>query len=241
MQLKSALQQFGLNEKQAQVYLATLELGSAPVARISAKSKIPRATCYDILESLRSRGIASSFVKSKVRYYSVEDPRKILSLARQKVKSLEDIIPDLDALWGLAKERPRVRFFEGAEGIKQVYEEILQDKKDLLVFSSADDLLQAFGEEHLKFVERRIAAKIVVKTILRDTSAGQERKKFGLKELRQVKFIPPKFEYHGSIMLFGDKIAYISFIQDYVTVIIESKELVAIQRAALQFIWEKAE
>ena len=52
----------------------------------------------------------------------MEEPRKIVSAAHQKVKSLEQVMPKLEALWGLARERPRVRFFEGKAGIKQVIE-----------------------------------------------------------------------------------------------------------------------
>jgi len=63
MQLQKALEQFGLNKKQAKVYLAVLELGSATVNIISNKSGIARSSCYDILNSLIKKGIASSFKK----------------------------------------------------------------------------------------------------------------------------------------------------------------------------------
>ncbi|MEK9165474.1 MAG: helix-turn-helix domain-containing protein, partial [Patescibacteria group bacterium] len=216
----------------------TLELGSGPVSQISQKSKIPRPTCYDILESLREQGIASTFIKNKTRWFSVEDPRKVVSLAQQKVKTLEQAMPELEALWGEARERPRVRFYQGKDSIKQIYEEILRDKKEILCLNSADDMFSSFGEYQLEFVKQRVQAKIPTRVILRDTPKARERQKCGLAELRQVKFIPSSFCFRGFVLVFGNKIAYVSFVKDYVAVLIESAELAAIQRAALEYIWE---
>lgn len=240
MQLKTALKQFGLTDKQAKVYLAVLELGLAPVSQISQKAKIPRPTCYDVLESLREQGIASTFIKNKTRAYSVEEPRKIASIARQKVKTLEQAMPELEALWGEALERPLVKFYQGKESIKQIYEEILQDKKEILGLNSVDNMFSAIGEYQLEFVKQRVKTKIPTRVILRDTPKARERQKLGSAELRQVKFIPPSFCFHGCVLVFGNKIAYFSFVKDYIAVLIESAELAAIQRAALEYIWEKA-
>lgn len=239
MKLENALKQFGLSEKQAKIYLATLELGSAPVNLIAKKSEIPRPTCYDLLESLCKQGIASNFIKKKTRYYSVDDPRQIVHLAQQKAKILEETLPQLEAIYGLAKERPKVRFYQGKEGMKQILEEVLKDKQECLCFSSADDLFETLGDDFLKFVQQRIKLKIPTRVILKDSPVARERQRLGLKELRKVKIIPNEFNYHGMIFIFGNKIAFFSFVKDYMAVIIESKELSAIQQAMFECIWKR--
>ncbi len=125
MNTTKTLQEFGLTQKQARIYLATLELGSAPVNAIAKKAEIPRPTCYDVLESLTNQGIASSYIKKKTRYYSVEEPKKIVELAQQRANTLKETLPQLEALYGHARERPQVRFFQGKEGMKQIFEEVL--------------------------------------------------------------------------------------------------------------------
>lgn len=238
MHLVKALEQSGLNKKQAKVYLATLELGSATVNMISKKSGIARSSCYDILESLNKKGIASSFLKRNIKYFTIDDPKKIIELAKQKAEVLEKALPQLNALYGLAKERPSVRLFQSKEGMKQIFEEILEDNnKELLSFGSADDLLKTIGDYHLEFVKRRVKAKIISKVVLRDTSKARERKELGKHELRNVKFIPKEFEYHGNTIIFGNKIAFFSFIKDHIAVVIESKEIADIQKAMFEYIW----
>lgn len=241
MNLERALQQFGLTEKQARVYLATLELGSAPVNWIAKKASIPRPTCYDILDSLKMSGIASSFVKKKTRYYSVEEPKKIIQLAQQRADALKEVLPQLEARYGLAREQPKVRFFQGQEGMKQIFEEILTDGREYLSFSSSDDLFRTFEDYHLAFVLRRVRERIPARVILRDSPLARERQRLGPRELRTVKLIPREFDYHGMVAVFGDKIAMFSFVKEYIAVVIESQELAAIQRAMFEFIWQKAE
>jgi len=241
MNIQKTLEKYGLTEKQAKIYLATLELGSAPVNLIAKKSTVPRPTCYDILESLQALGIASTFTKKKTRYYSVQDPKKIVQLAEQKAQDLKQALPELEAIYGLAKERPKVRFFQGKDGIQQILEEILEDNKDYLAFSSADDLFSALEDYYPKFIKRRIKQKLPARVILKDTPKAHQRQQLGQQELRQVKIIPKNSDYHGGSIIFGNKIAFLSFIKDYVAVVIESKELTDIQRAMFEYIWHQAD
>ncbi len=242
MQLQKALEQFGLNKKQAKVYLAVLELGSATVNIISNKSGIARSSCYDILNSLIKKGIASSFKKKTIKHFSVDDPKRIFELAKQKAEVLESVLPQLNALYSSAKDRPKVRFYQDIEGIKNIFMEILEDNnRELLSFGSADDLLRSMGDYHLEFVQRRIKSKMLARIILRKTKVAKKRKELGGGELRLVRFIPQEFEYHGNMVIFGNKIAFFSFIKDHIAVVIESKEIANIQKAMFEYIWEVAE
>lgn len=238
MDTEKALKQFGLNQKQAKIYLATLELGSAPVNKIAKKATIARSSAYDILEELVVMGIASQMTKKKVKYFAVEDPKKIVNLAKQRTEALESVLPQLNAVYGLAKHRPQVRFFEGKESIKHVFEEILEDGKEFVSFGSIDHLFSTMGDYHLEFVKRRIKKGIPVRVIGQDTPKGRERQELGPKELRSIKLLPKDYNYQGNTFVFGNKIAYISFVKDYVVVIIDSKELADIQRAMFEYLWD---
>jgi HTH-type transcriptional regulator, sugar sensing transcriptional regulator len=217
-------------------------LGSATVNSIACKSGIARSSCYDILNSLIEKGIASSFKKKNVRNFSVDDPRRILELTKEKAEVLEKVLPELNALYSSAKDRPSIRFYQGIEGMKQIFREILEDNVgEVLSFGSADDLLKTMGDYHLEFVKKRVKAKIMVRSILKKTEIGQARKKLGEQELRKVKFVPADFSYYGIMVIFGNKIALFSLKKDYVAILIESKEIKDVQQAMFEYIWQTAE
>ena len=46
------LKNLGLSEKAAQVYLASLELGEAPVQKLAERAGLKRTTVYYVLEEL---------------------------------------------------------------------------------------------------------------------------------------------------------------------------------------------
>jgi len=50
------LQKLGLSDKESKVYLASLELGPAPIAAIAKQASVNRPTTYVIIESLIKKG-----------------------------------------------------------------------------------------------------------------------------------------------------------------------------------------
>jgi len=238
MDLEKTLKNYGLTEKQAKIYLACLELGSAPVQKISQKSALPRSTCYEILEFLKQQSLVSVFSKKKTKYFSAADPKEVISSAKEKVGLLEQALPEFEAVYGQAKNRPTVRFYQGEAGMKTILKEILAEAKELLAFNHAEDLFAVLGDYWSEFVKQRMAKKIPVRVILRDTEKGRERQSLGLKELRDVKLIPASYQFHGVIFIWSKKIAMFSFKKDLVALVIESEELTNVQRALFNNLWE---
>ena len=65
MDPKESLKHIGLNEKEIQIYLSLLELGSSTVLAIAKRSGIKRPTAYLVLQSLVEKGFASRIIKGK--------------------------------------------------------------------------------------------------------------------------------------------------------------------------------
>ena len=89
------LQKLGLQEHEAKVYLACLELGHASVTQISKTAGLNRTTGYDVLERLTKYGIVSrTGVKKKT--YIVESPAKLKMFLKDKKRVYEKRIQMLD-------------------------------------------------------------------------------------------------------------------------------------------------
>lgn len=117
------LQNLGLSEKEARVYVAALELGKATVQQISKKAQVNRATTYVQLESLKDRGLVSQSANDKKSFYVAESPDKVEQIVENekmnvlfKEKELNKVLPGLKAIFNVTEDRPNVRFFEGEEG-----------------------------------------------------------------------------------------------------------------------------
>ena len=67
--LEIELQRVGLDERQAKVYLAALELGPSPVQKIAQRAGIPRATVYLVLNDLQGKGLITTYDEGKKTFF----------------------------------------------------------------------------------------------------------------------------------------------------------------------------
>ncbi|MEK7511573.1 MAG: helix-turn-helix domain-containing protein [Patescibacteria group bacterium] len=241
MKIESTLLSCGLNEKQIQVYLATLELGSASVPRISQKAKLIRTTVYEVLEVLKKKGFVYNFSKKRINYYAAAEPERLVRLAQNKVDALKNILPELNARSNSSKDRPNVRFYQGLEEIKIVMQEILDEADRLYGWGGADELLEKLEDWHLQyFLDERIKRKILLQILLRDTPKARERQKIGVNQLREVRLISNDTKFMGLTYIWKNKIAMFSLLHDFVAVVIENQELADMNKAIFVNLWNKS-
>ena len=107
MSLISVVKNIGLNDKEARVYLACLELGSSPVAEIARRARVNRVTAYDVLEKLMKKGMVNTFLKAGTRLYDATDPQMIAAEFKRRQHDFLKAVPDLRRLRGDARLSPR--------------------------------------------------------------------------------------------------------------------------------------
>ena len=132
MALTQELLTLGLSNKEADVYLAALQLGYASVHDISKKAGINRTTTYTHIKNLISRGLISVTERYGKLCYIAEKPSKLRSIHEQQEKEvirrrevLDDIMPELESIYNLAKEKPTVKYYEHSpENLKLIRKEV---------------------------------------------------------------------------------------------------------------------
>ena len=191
------LEKFGLGEKRAKVYLASLELGPATAAEIAQKSGVKRATTYVEIESLMEAGLMSTYEHNKKTLFSAESPealKRILKSQEEKLKSaadsLEGILPALLSMHTYAEEKPKVRFFEGKDGLIAIQDEFIKTKDKIIeAISPLDEVLEVFPTHVKEYSPRRVQKKIFAR-LLYTSSKGTILLPRDKKMLREAKFVP---------------------------------------------------
>ncbi len=240
------LQSLGLSEKEAKVYLAALELGPDTVQNIAKKAGINRPTAYLQIESLKQKGIISEVEKDKKVLYMAESPDRLTSLLnlhekelKFKEAELERILPSLSELFTGSGEKPKVKFYEGKAGIKTIEEEFLNTKTtEIHGFVNIDKVHKLFPEHEKGYSPKRVAKKIKSR-IIYNREAGPLARPDDPEKLRVAKFIDyKKLPIDADISIFKDKVAFLSYKDDPIGVIVESKEIAETMQAIFRQIWE---
>lgn len=236
-QLIKTIQGLGYDEKEANVYLVCLELDGASNNEIAKKTKLNRITNYEILKRLEKHGIVGSYKKRGGKHFMAVDPKVVIEQAKAKVKIAEQALPQLSALLNNSEKIPKMYYFEGLDGIKNIYNDSLQSKSDILTFTNPKELVGALGKYHEVYIQERQKKKIKVMALTPNDEFGLKAQNEGIGVSREVKlFDKNKYVVHNEVMIYDDKLAVFSGKYE-VGVIIENQDIAGTFKNIWQMVW----
>ena len=237
MDISQQLTQFGLNEKQAGVYLALLELGASSVITLAKKTGILRTTVYDVLIELEKKSLVSQTRKGKKRLFLAADPSNLEKILDEKKEKLKELMPALKSLLNTAGTKPVIRYFEGPEGIKEVYRDTLKYEGQLDAFVTENIIAKLGADFADEYKNKRVKAKITVRAIGPDTEEIKEYKKTDQKDLKETRLVDKNvFPFSIEMNIYGNKLAFMSF-QESLGLIVESNEIAKNMRFLFELAW----
>lgn len=239
--ISKALQEIGLPEKAALIYLSLLGKQKMTISEIARASNIKRATCYEYLDLLLNRDFVLRVPVGKRMFYSAIEPKKILSDFKKKTSHLEQRINEMTALHDAAVNKPRVVFYEGKREIKNIYEDIFKTVSDVYSIFPPAAFFENFTEGDYAELDRSNAA-YALKT--RDLFVVDKYYK-KIKEIRSKngsenkldKKLPPWFTCNVDVITYADKVALIS-LRDLSAIVIENKDIADLFKNMHTFLWK---
>ena len=230
-QLKITLQNFGFSEKETDVYIALLELGKGSVTEISRKAGINRTTGYDILNTLTNKGVVSVSGKEPKQEYAAEPPESITTYLKREaekiadsIKKSEEIAHDLTLLHAY-KNRPKIRFYEGKEGLQHVYEDTLSSSETIRAYASVEDVHSTLPNYFPAYYKRRAAKGISIRAIFPHTPEAEKLINHNEEEKRETVLVPAdKFNFSPEINIYDNKVMIADW-REKLGIIIESQEI----------------
>ena len=228
---KQALMELGLSDKEVKVYLALLSMGRGTASQIARAAGIQRTTAYNILDILAGKKLVALSGKEPKAEYIIESPDKIVQLLKEQAQDIEEKIkkasklaPQLKSLQKVG-ERPKVKFYEGKQGMIQVYEDTLTSHEEIRAYATLDDMYQALPGYFPEYFKRRARKKIPIRAIIPFTSLTAERMKHNKEEMRTAILVPEKeFRFSPEINIYDNKVMIASW-REKLGIIIESSEI----------------
>ncbi len=244
--LDKELQKIGLSDKEARVYIASVELGASPVQILAKKAGVNRATTYVMIESLIERGLMTSSQQGKKRLFVAESPENILGMLNDRKKNLEEqeksvrsILGDLQALAVSSRVHPRVVFFEGVAGIERLRESIIDSgAKVVEEFSPIDEAYKFFPPsktDHRSRFREKNEIKLIYTSktgiVLPQFEKNVERRSIPYSE----------YPFDGDIAIYGSRVNIIYYAPKLLGVLIEHEGIANTFRQLFALAWKASE
>ncbi len=249
----------GLSEKGAQVYLALLELGGAFPSQIAKHAKLQRSTVYEVLGDLAIKGLVSELEKRGKYFYSVENPQRLLHLgeraivrAQEQHQKLQEFLPDLEGLYSGITNKPKISYFEGVNGVMEIYEDHIASKKkyEMVGFVNVAELMRFLPQKKYRdYARAKEQLGVTTRGIIPDTPEDRAYEKTIYDDVPkrispQVRRIPKDaFPWKGDITIYdANKVSIVSFSgPNVIGITIESDTIHQMMRMIFELAWKGAQ
>jgi sugar-specific transcriptional regulator TrmB len=248
MELIESLVNLGLNEKEARVYLALLPLEKATAYTVAIRSGLKNPTAYVILDNLVSKGFALKIPREDKHYFIAKSPRECVAIAREKLSTAEEMLPELMAMQKKSDEKANVSYYEGFDGIKKMYAGLLENMKKKPVNERSfvafyahqkhtPDFLQKYwlelSEEYGKINLKRKAVTTLHPSI-KHYLEEETKKRFGM-DLRPL----PEKDYSSNISIeVYDKYTQIISHRYLQGILIDNPDIADVMKQIFNLVWK---
>lgn len=244
----------GLAAEIADLYLALHTHGPQTISELSRNSGVERTRVYRLLNVL----MASNLIEVESRYKrGVIKPAPIANLniliarREQELKSLQDelgLIEQLLARNSLSSPATRVQFYEGPEGLKQVFWNQTKSKTECLSILFENMQIKTDSRFFERWVEACNQAGLRFRSVFGDTFMQSQRNWYAKHSNERLahwegrRIDPAILTVTHSTILYDDVVAYFNWKDGGVFgVEIHNRDIASSQRQLFELLWQKAQ
>ncbi len=235
MEIKE-LKILGLTNGEIKVFSAVLNAGTSSINNIHEKTGIERRGIYDIINKLVEKGLISYTIEKGKRTYHCAPPNRLKEKTlkiKEELEKFEKLIPVIENIYKSSKPKINIEVFRGKEGIKTVFEDILNYEKTLFIGG------RWYVVKELPFFWRYYNKRRIKKGVVWYNLVLHDAPKIPTKELIHVKVLPKEFNGSPAIIwIYGNKVVNVLWGKEFFAFMIESKQIAENYRRYHRYLWD---
>jgi sugar-specific transcriptional regulator TrmB len=240
MQLQKQLKSIGLNNSEIEIYLYLLSNGISTPPQIAKGTRIARTNCYNILQELKNKDLITEQLYRKRKSYLANNPTSLIKDLDKKREIINNLLPDLAALFKTQKNKPIIKFYDGLEGIKEVFMQNLE-ADEILGIASTKQLFALdtkFFDYHRDEMKKK---NIIFRDIITYASSEESMhiSKGTMGALITHKILPKKYnDLPVDILVWQDKVALMITSDPIFGTVIQNEFMAKTFRMMFDVMWD---
>jgi HTH-type transcriptional regulator, sugar sensing transcriptional regulator len=252
--MRNILKQLNFSDKEIDVYLAALKLGSAPISQLAKASGVKRPNAYFILEKMKEKGLVSLAKKKNKQIFVAEKPDKLLKLLEdqkdkltEQQEEIKNILPKFEELAKRGSFIPIFKYYEGEKGVWNIIDDLTESGISDAWVIAPGKFVDVFGQNSfmkniiLKRRQKGIKMHVIMDQhpeMLKFHNDWLEKRDTVLREYR---LLPETMDLNTMVYLYADKVAMI-FLRDEVSgLVIQNEELFKVFKFMFDSLWKELE
>lgn len=237
--MNNELEQLGLSQHEATVYLALLDLGSVGAGNLIRKTGLHRNIIYETLNKLIAKHLATQFTQKKVAQYRATDPSQLIDSLKTKTEIAQQLIPELKQRSTIHQE---ITLFEGLDGFRTFSLEFIskmQEEDTYYVLGAVGDLWwELMGPTSKRFEAIRLKKKVAIKMVSYQTSEIDQNHAHQSQRF-EVKIVPQGINIPANTLIWNDRIALQTLVEPYSVIEIRNPILAKAYLTQFTALWNQ--
>lgn len=247
--LNTFLESVGLTATESSIYLYGLKK-VVIVDDLVAALDIKKSTVYHALSTLQDKGLTTSTRRDGRLYFNMTPAADLSGYLAAKASKLEQQQVTLEKLLPLfpvpttqGEDNYRVEHYSSIEGIKKVVDIALACKDpQWRIIAPRHNFFSEYDNDYAAyFMSKRRVHKIKAKTLWEAPVSAKAKGSLTLGDMvtRNPRYLPPEYSgaFKSVIILFDDKIAFISSVKNSEALLIQSQEFSATMQVMFDGLW----
>lgn len=238
--MEKELQELGFSEKEASIYLSLLKSGPTTALKLATETDIKRSTVYLILGSLQKKGLVEIESHGWKDLFAAVNPSQFEAMLEGKQRKFSEILPELLGLYKLRGNKQSIKRYEGIDGVKTAYENILREAKMGDPYYAIADQLNWFKLDDKwfeAFLERKSRRTLDSRVILKDSKIAQRYKMMARVWKLELKIVDRPLDLIGDIVVTPQYLLLHNFAPPITAAVIEHPDIIQNYMNIFRFIW----
>lgn len=238
------LLKLGLTNEEAKLYLACLEINGGPVSNIARKAGVHRVSAYHTLENLLEKRLLSQYNKNGVKCFAPESPEQLEMLMHEKVNIAKGLLPELKSLTASIGFKPKIRLYEGRDGVERVFNESLLAEDEILGYTNLQQVTEFFPDFFKRYTHDRLKKEIKSRYLSPNTVESVHvidpflPKSYDPNLIEILLVNKDQFPFENEVLIFGNTVGIVSLDPDELLgLIVESPTFSRTMRAVFDLAW----
>jgi sugar-specific transcriptional regulator TrmB len=246
LQVRQAFKRLGFSDNEVKVLIFLFYTKKSTAKEISQETAIAFSSTQYCLSNLSVRNLVK-VVPAREDFFEIISERELfdwIDKAKEKNEQVyersKEEIHNFLAIIQNKSWKPQVQYFEGREGIIEIYEDMLEtaNRSDKNIYSLLDmkKIYEIFPDYVEKYIKKRVKMGIISNDILPNETVII--KKSHKEEKRNVKFAKG-LSLNGQIRIYGNKVCLITFHKEKpVGFVFEGETMTALIKPLFKKYWD---
>lgn len=236
----SLLRSLGLSDNEVSVYLSALSMPATTITQLARAAGLKRTTAYSVVDTLKMKGLIRVEIKGFKKLYKAENPQHLKQVLCLKQEQLDDVLPDLLRLYTVEGSDSFIKYYEGVESVKVLYNEVLDhfQKGDIYyAIGHTADWHAIDNRFFSKYVERRARYTIDIRLLLQVSKRAEHYSKYAKNFNQEVRLLPESNKITTNILVLRDKVIFQPLHPPILALVVENKNIIETHKEMFEIMW----